>query len=51
MPERFPVRAGADIVSVYRLGAARQPYRTVRVTFDTDVEVRLSGMMVNEAWQ
>lgn len=49
--EAFPVRAGSDVVSVYRLGRPHQPYRIVRITSATDVAVRYSGMVANEAWQ
>lgn len=44
-------RAGADILTYYRMGAARSPYRTFEVEVTDPVFVRLSGGRVAEAWR
>lgn len=44
-------RAPFDIVSMYRLGQPNQPYRTVELSGNNGVRVRLAGLTANEAWQ
>jgi hypothetical protein len=50
--EALPVDAGSSVVTMYRLGSLRAPHRTFEVEFDDPAaRVRVSGLMVNEAWQ
>lgn len=47
----LPARAGTDTLNLYRIGAARSPYRTVEVEVTADVAVRFSGGRLGEAWR
>jgi hypothetical protein len=50
--EALPVDAGSSVVTMYRLGSLRAPHRTFEVEFDDPAaRIRVSGLMVNEAWQ
>lgn len=49
--EELDAFAGADILSIYRLGMIEQPFRTFEVEVTDDVAVRISGAKANEAWQ
>jgi len=43
--------AGSSALSLYRMGAARGPYRTFEIEVTDPVAVRLSGARVGEAWR
>ena len=49
--EEMPAEAGANILNVYRLGSVSQPFRTFEVLVEDPVLVRISGAVVNEAYQ
>lgn len=49
--EELDVRAPVDVVSIYRLGALEQPFRTFELRYTAATKVRISGAMGNEAWQ
>lgn len=42
--------APQDVATLWRLGGAVQPYRTIEVSAVTSERVAIYGMMVNEAW-
>jgi hypothetical protein len=48
--EEIEALAPSDIVNVFRCGQAQQPFRTFEVMIDDPVLVRISGMMVGEAY-
>lgn len=49
--EEVDAEGGGDIVNLYRLGAIDRPFRTFQVEIDDPVLVRISGAVMNEAWQ
>lgn len=49
--EQLEVRAPADIISIYRLGAPEQPFRTFELRITDAVRARISGMAWGEAWR
>lgn len=49
--EELEAEAGANIVNLYRLGALDQPFRHFEVEVTDPVLVRISGAVVNEAFQ
>jgi hypothetical protein len=49
--EEVEAQAGADIVTIYRLGQANEPFRTFEVESSDPVMKRFSGAKVNEGWQ
>lgn len=49
--EEMDVRAGADVVNLYRLGAIDEPFRTFEVRIDDPTMVRISGASINEAYR
>lgn len=49
--EEVEALAPADVVTLYRLGQANQPFRTFEVETSDDVLLRFSGAVANEGWQ
>jgi len=48
--DKIDVRAPFDVGILWRLGRPDQPVRTFELSCVTDVRVRFSGMMAEEAW-
>ena len=49
--EDFDVEAPAQIFSLYRMGQARQPYRTFELQSLDATQIRISGATANQGWQ
>jgi hypothetical protein len=49
--EELPVNAGASIVNLFRLGELRDPFRVFELGVDAAPGARLSGLVVNEAFE
>jgi hypothetical protein len=49
--ETLQAEAGANILNLYRLGAFDKPFRTFEVSITDPGMIRISGALVNEAWQ
>ena len=44
-------RGGGDVLTMFRLGLCRAPYRSFEISCVADAQVRISGAVANEGWR